>query len=377
MRKRLTSGLLTLTIVGAAALGAGPAGADPASGGDASAFGGTLTLAGQEVLPPTPLAEVTGTGDDTPDVAESVLELPASPLAFNQTLNAEAHVHQDADLTSSLDTHTVEGPYNAQALGQVENLEVLIDAVAPSVPLVSADLITGEVVAKCVGDAVEYSAVGDTVDLVVADQTALGDAVDDVLAQLFPGLDPLDPLVNIEQNVVTELEDGLAIDALVITVLEAADPAGVVQARFGHAELSGVACGGALTECSDTQDNDGDGKVDVADPGCHTDGNADNPGSYDPTDDSEGDGTQCADSTDNDGDGKVDAADPGCHTDGNADNPGSYDPSDDSEAGAAPLATDVSPSKSLPATGASIATGAAAAMALGGLALYGLRRRLT
>ena len=35
----------------------------------------------------------------------------------------------------------------------------------------------------------------------------------------------------------------------------------------------------------------------------------------------------CSDNTDNDGDGFVDGKDAGCHTDWNADNPGSYDPS--------------------------------------------------
>lgn len=40
---------------------------------------------------------------------------------------------------------------------------------------------------------------------------------------------------------------------------------------------------------------------------------------------------QCSDGLDNDGDGLADARDPGCHADGNANNPGSYDPQDDDE----------------------------------------------
>ena len=98
--------------------------------------------------------------------------------------------------------------------------------------------------------------------------------------------------------------------------------------------------------CSDGIDNDGDGKIDAKDPGCHSDNNANNPDSYNPNDTSEVDkpggtggsgnknnGVQCADKKDNDGDGLIDAKDPGCHTDGNANNPDSYDPTDDSEAG--------------------------------------------
>jgi LPXTG-motif cell wall-anchored protein len=100
-------------------------------------------------------------------------------------------------------------------------------------------------------------------------------------------------------------------------------------------------------ECSDGIDNDGDGKIDAKDPGCHSDNNAGNSDSYNPNDNDETDrssggtggssngngGVQCADKKDNDGDGLIDAKDPGCHTDGNANNPASYDASDNSEAG--------------------------------------------
>lgn len=42
-----------------------------------------------------------------------------------------------------------------------------------------------------------------------------------------------------------------------------------------------------ITECSDNSDNDGDGKTDIDDAGCHTDGDPNNPNSYDPNDDDE------------------------------------------------------------------------------------------
>ncbi|HVY36198.1 MAG TPA: peptidoglycan-binding domain-containing protein [Candidatus Paceibacterota bacterium] len=42
-----------------------------------------------------------------------------------------------------------------------------------------------------------------------------------------------------------------------------------------------------LPQCSDDIDNDHDGKIDSADPGCHTDGNAHNPDSYNPDDNKE------------------------------------------------------------------------------------------
>lgn len=74
-------------------------------------------------------------------------------------------------------------------------------------------------------------------------------------------------------------------------------------------------------QCSDGIDNDSDGLIDSADPGCHTDFSASNPASYDPTLNNEGamppHGAEntlalCADGIDNDGDGLTDLADPGC-----------------------------------------------------------------
>ena len=87
-------------------------------------------------------------------------------------------------------------------------------------------------------------------------------------------------------------------------------------------------------QCDDNLDNDGDGVADENDPGCHTDGNPNNPGSYDPTDNDETDPVdepECKDGKDNDGDGKKDKLDPGCHTDGDPNNDGSYNPNDDDE----------------------------------------------
>ncbi|CAA9528387.1 MAG: hypothetical protein AVDCRST_MAG67-4259 [uncultured Solirubrobacteraceae bacterium] len=119
----------------------------------------------------------------------------------------------------------------------------------------------------------------------------------------------------------------------------------LVKETTAATEALTVAPAGAETpgpQCSDGADNDGDGVIDAADPGCHTDGNPNNPGSYDPNDNSEAggptrgagdedDGPECSDNRDNDGDGRADERDPGCHTDGNPNNPASYDPDDDDE----------------------------------------------
>lgn len=80
-------------------------------------------------------------------------------------------------------------------------------------------------------------------------------------------------------------------------------------------------------KCSDGIDNDNNGYTDSKDSSCHTDGNPDNPNSYDPNKNGEnGGGNTCADSKDNNNNGLIDGADPVCHTDKNANNPASYDP---------------------------------------------------
>jgi hypothetical protein len=97
-------------------------------------------------------------------------------------------------------------------------------------------------------------------------------------------------------------------------------------------------------------------------------GNADNGGG-----DNGGGDTQCADGADNDGDGVIDAADPGCHSDGNANNPASYVPSDDSEAnGGASIS-----GKQLPFTGTDVVVLGLAGLLLlaAGLTLRGPARR--
>ncbi|MEO1173989.1 MAG: hypothetical protein AAFX94_18375, partial [Myxococcota bacterium] len=59
-------------------------------------------------------------------------------------------------------------------------------------------------------------------------------------------------------------------------------------------------------ECFDGQDNDGDGLIDGADLGCRNTSN-----NHDIDDNDETD-PECADGMDNDGDGRIDVADPGC-----------------------------------------------------------------
>jgi LPXTG-motif cell wall-anchored protein len=343
---------------------AGPSAAQEAPAA-VSAFGASIDVGGEALIPPTPLAEV----DEVPgDASETLIDIPADPIAVSGTLTASASAHEAADIDTALTVveQEVAGPYHARALGQVEQAGVVYDVAGADVALVSAALIRAEAAVVC-GPTPTFTAASEIVDLAIGGEPVplnapvqdLIDAVSDLLAT-----SGLNAVVDVQRNVVTDRADGgVSIDALVVTVLAAAGetPLGVV--RIAHAEIGPDAC--SPPQCSDGADNDADGVIDSADPGCHTDFNAGNPASYDPNDDDER--TECNDTADNDGDAVIDAADPGCHTDGNAANPATYDPNDNSELDAAVL----------PRTGGtSTAPLLAAALLAGGSTLAVLRRRL-
>ncbi len=143
----------------------------------------------------------------------------------------------------------------------------------------------------------------------------------------------------------------------------------VLKATTGAAESLTVAPVAATppetttTQCSDGDDNDGDGKIDEDDPGCHVGGTLQ--GRYNAADDDESDDrtrgagdTECADDRDNDGDGRIDSDDPGCHEGNDINNP--YNPDDDSEgsdgdgAGNAPTGGQGADDDTLPFTGTDV-----------------------
>ena len=88
----------------------------------------------------------------------------------------------------------------------------------------------------------------------------------------------------------------------------------------------------SIPACSDLKDNDGDKLVDTLDPGCHTDLDATNATSYDPTKVNELNFiAACSDGADNDKDGLADEKDPGCHSDLNPNNTMTFEPNKTSE----------------------------------------------
>jgi len=244
------------------ALAIAPASPAAAATGEASAFGATITAGGQDVVPPTPAVQLTAPGD----AEDTAVGIPAEPLAVSGTLNAFASISPAGDLESALEVVEQElpGPYSARSEGLVEGAEVLLDAVAEDVSLVSADVIRAEAVAVCTDGTPTYSATSEIVNLDIGGEDV---PLNEPLTQLIDGLNDaleqsgLDQVVDIERNVVTEIEGGgIAVDALVVTVLAAAGEAPLAQVRLGHAQVSGDVCN--FPECADGMDNDGDMLVD-------------------------------------------------------------------------------------------------------------------
>jgi LPXTG-motif cell wall-anchored protein len=340
-RRRLAVSTSVLAGLALVLTTASPAAADTIGAGEASAYGGTISLGGQEAVPPTPTATVTLPPGG--EASETVIDIPADPLAVSGTLNADAVVHPESDVASQLEQveQEVPGPYNASGVALIEGAEVLVNQVAADVSLVEADVIRAEAAAVCTAGTVQYTANSEIISLQIGgEEVPLNEPLTQIIDGLNEGLaqSGLEAIVDIERNVITPLEDGIAVDALVVTVLSAAGDAPVGEVRLGHAEVSGVACGGA-PECSDGVDN-----ADLEDE-------------------------------------LADAEDPGCHTDGDASNPASYDPDDDDETNPAVAGSTVSPSAepaALPATGGDAMTTAGFAGLLGAAALgtVALRRRL-
>ncbi len=167
------------------------------------------------------------------------------------------------------------------------------------------------------------------------------------------GLGPLLPVVCNADDVsgaaaVREALDVFVLEIGGVPIVQGQTPTSLAKETTAASESFTIAPAAAETpgpQCSDTLDNDGDGKIDAADPGCHSDNDATNSASFNANDNDETDAagpstgsagddasdskTQCSDKKDNDGDGKIDAADPGCHEDNDINKP--FNPDDDSE----------------------------------------------
>jgi hypothetical protein len=181
----------------------------------------------------------------------------------------------------------VPGGYNARAYARTEGLAVGAsnpvtadpnDLIEPA--LISVGAVEAEALVSCVnGRAVFVSGSRLAGPLTVAGLD-LAVPVDNTLNSVTDILQ-LPGVLQVTRNVVASTANGVSVIALQITVLGT----GLVV-NISQAQVTGGTCA-PVPQCSDGIDNDGDGRIDIADPECHTDGNADNPASYDPNDNSE------------------------------------------------------------------------------------------
>ncbi len=287
---RLAACAVALTVGGLTPVGLSPAAADPASTAAASAYGLNLDAAGATVVDEAGLAE--STLPPGGNVLSDLVNVPAASLLETGAARGNATTSATSNLASLLDERVqpVPGPYNARAVGQVDDLGVVLDLDGPDLDLLelallSADAVRAEAVGVCRSGQALYSGQSEVVNLESNNQplgldepiTDLIDTINGIIAV------PLEQVVTIDRNVVTPFAGGIAVDALVVTVLPLGGGDPLVEIRVGHAQVGGLQCG-RIPQCSDKQDNDGDGKIDDQDPGCLND-----QGVFDPNDDDETD----------------------------------------------------------------------------------------
>jgi len=279
---RLAACAVALTVGGLTPVGLSPAAADPATTAAASAYGLNLDVAGMPVVEEAGLAE--SSLPPGGDVLSDLVNVPAGSLLETGAARGSATTSAASTLVSLLDERmqAVPGPYNVRAVGQVDDLGVVLDLDGPDLDLlelalVSADSVRAEAVGVCRSGQALYSGQSEVVNLEINNQPlGLDDPVTGILDAVNQLLAPLSQVVDIDRNVVTPFPGGIAVDALVVTLLPLGE-------RVGHAQVGGLQCP-RVPQCSDTQDNDNDGKIDAQDPGCIND-----QGVYDPNDDDETD----------------------------------------------------------------------------------------
>ncbi|MGQ0434447.1 MAG: hypothetical protein ACT452_18835 [Microthrixaceae bacterium] len=240
-------GVVAIAAILGAGAGGGSAAADPVATGSASAFALQVAANGTDVIAPMPVAATAAPAAG--ETVETVIDIPASPLAVSGTLIARSAVHEASDLASELvqSDQTLAGPYNARAIGQIEGLNVLIDEAIPGGALIHADVLRAEAVAVCTAGQVSYSAESEVVNLQIAGDDSLSGPINDLVDEITAGINasPLAQLVTVEVNVLTITPTGAAVDALVVKLLPAgtgAEATPLVLGRFGHAEVANVGC---------------------------------------------------------------------------------------------------------------------------------------
>ena len=298
MRKRRLRILTAIPLVLVMALISSPAYAQQLVSTTARAFGASIDLLNSQLLPPTPNV----TAGPGPNLgSNNLLTVPIGTLVSAGVAGAKARTTLNPSITPEvpLDRLRVVSPggaarpaaFNAQAYARITGAVIAAQEGAELPPAVtslfgagtilSADVIHAEALVGCVGGQAIIVAGSQLagVSLLGLDLTQL---VDGTLNQVVPLGNTVLALLggSLIANEVVQTPNGVAINALHLRVPN------LLDVTLAHAEVTGAQCREA-PECSDGIDNDGDGRIDIADPECHTDGNPDNPQSYDPNDDSE------------------------------------------------------------------------------------------
>ncbi|MDQ3574747.1 MAG: hypothetical protein M3404_07500 [Actinomycetota bacterium] len=207
----------------------------PATQGSASAYG--LRGSGLVTIAPTPSVS---TG--TPGLREqTAVPVDAGTVALNATLRARAECRVEPTVPVQIDatlTPPLPAPNNCDGYARTEGLSVLLEVAGVETPaLVTADLIEGEAVARCVAGRGVLASGYNIVNLRIGGEPVA--LVEDTVTQVLDlvGADgPLAPVVTVTQNEVTRTADGIAVTALHVSVLPGGAGTGAQDIYISHAE---------------------------------------------------------------------------------------------------------------------------------------------
>lgn len=288
--KRIFGQMAALALVATTAIALAPSRAlgDTVSNATAAAYG--VQLAGPVPISPRPEVSASLTSGVAQD---SLIEVPADPLATSFTAAVTADASKESTLNATLqavvETADSDAPtkWNSLAHAITEDLEAAADTV-------KADIIESESLAACVDGEIVFGSAARIVNLQVATTSVT-----------LPAPAPNQVVFNQGGITITFWEtnwdaatggttDGS--DSVYTNALHVIAPGGIdliVSHSEATAECDGVRPGpggkGNKAECEDESDNrdSEDSLADEDDPGCHTDGDPANRGSYDPDDDDE------------------------------------------------------------------------------------------
>lgn len=258
MRKVLTAACTVAVALWATSA----ASADPARTSSAVAYGATAIAAGSAVIPPTPIASAAAP-PDTDGERSSAVPVTGGTLTLTGVIFTAAQARQSDGLLVALTPQALSGAPagssdpitllapNTRAFGSAANASVLVSALPAGLPadafaliqaaansLVSAGVIQGEAVAKCVGGRPQFDTGYNITDLELAGTQIplVGDLVTQIVDALGAG-SPLAGLVNVTKGEQLTFADGVGVNALRVQLLGVAGGPPLIEVVIGHAEV--------------------------------------------------------------------------------------------------------------------------------------------